>query len=290
MKEEKVRFRQVMSEGYSIYKDNFKLLFMFAIISGCFTLTTTILDSIRDRLDIAGVSIIISLFSFGISIISIYYLGRLAIGMYLAIANIYHNREVTFTEMYDKGQPLFWSYFGTRLVAGLMFIIPMVVIIIGSVLLYMNLRVTSPYTDYNLGASTVLLIIGVVMIIVGAIGVIFLFYKLSMLTSIIILDTKEKSQINKSFKLSKANASLIIPLIIVMIFPYLIILGLDTGIKSLIGANFASSTIISIIATISMALLQPLFAANFVVIFFNLSETSDFEEVETIETNKLVAE
>lgn len=288
MREERVTFGKVMSDAFSIYRNNFKLLFSFALLTGCFSVVTTLLSNVGARVNNGGLKVIISLFSFGITIISIYYLGRLAIGMYLSIANIYKKKDVCFSSMYDKGEPLFWTYFGVRLLAGLFFMIPMIIVGVGSVFVYTNMNVA--YSEFQNGGSATLLIVGYIIIAVAIIGGIYLFYKMAMLTSIIILDTKEKNQIKESFKMTKGNARLILPLIISMIIPYLIILGFDYGLASLIGASLWTATATSVFSALCMALLQPLFTASFVVIFFNLSESNDFDEVEEIATSELVME
>lgn len=273
MREERITFSEVFSQGMEIYRNNFALLFRFALISICITLSGQVVRTIGQLSNQPALIGIAGLISSAITLISIYFIGRLLIGLHLSIANIYHNREVGFSVMYKEGQDKFWTYFGVKLLSGLIYIIPVIAIVIGSVVIIVavNLGVYGSGSGSFTGNMTTMIIGGGIMVI-GIIGVVIIFYKLCVITPMVILNAKEKNHIGRSFTLTKGNLRLLLPMVLLAS----LVFGVVFGSQVIVLTWFTLSPLVilglSVINSLIQALFQPLIVSMFVIAYFNLEE------------------
>lgn len=289
MREENITFKEVLSQGVEIYRNNFGLLFKFAFISICITLSGQVIKTLAQLSNQPALIGVAGLISSGISLISIYFLGRLIIGLNLSIANIYHNKEVDFTSMYKEGADKFWTYFGVSLLSGLIYIVPVIIVIIGSVTIFIGSnRLGYTGTVSVSSGFTAVTLIGCGLILLGVVGIIIIFYKLCLIKPLVILNSKEKNHIGKSFSLTKGNHKLLLPAVLLASLVFGVIFGSQMVVSTWFVLSPALILGLSIVNSLIQAIFQPLISTMFVIIFFNLEEDEHDYTIIDIEEEQLV--
>lgn len=277
MNEEEIKFSAIISKSLELYKENFSLLYKIVFISICITMSGQFISLLGSLTDNIAYTFLLSLVSIVVSILSIYFGGRLTISLFLVIGNIYWNRKITFSEAYKKSGELFWNYFGLNLLAGLMFIIPAIVIVIGSIIFFVNINIVSNGTSSFGGPTTV---IAGLLILVGVVGVIFLIYKLLMLIPIILFKSKEQNQFKRSFELTKGKGRLLMPYLGLMTVIMVIVLGLQFGVNFIFPESPLVSFALQILWSLLSSLVTPLTTGIIVGIFFAIDhDENDFTEI-----------
>lgn len=125
----KISIKEVLKEGYYLYKNNFKLLFGVSAIGFLINLIYITGDYLTTYFKNPAIPSFVPglIFFVVLAIPNIYFSSVITITLIKLIYNISNNHKGTFKETYKFAKSRFWTYFGTSILIGIILLIPFIV-------------------------------------------------------------------------------------------------------------------------------------------------------------------